>query len=116
MVNILRMYYILVPCTTIRRKKALHVSFSLLFGNSFHVILHSHQKGLRIDYIYPCYMYYLVLIPLKIFTVFLTNFEKMMLKKIESICSFFFFYSFFFFIENCFFINIILKNMRVIRG
>lgn len=90
MVNILRMDYILVPCTTIRRKKALHVSFSLLFGNSFHVILHSHQKGLRI--------HLSMLHVLFGFNTFFNQFRKDDVEKIESIC-----FCFFFYIENCFF-------------
>lgn len=80
-----------------QKKKALHVLFSLLFGNLFHVILHSHQIGLRIH----LYMLH-VLFGFNTFKNiyrFLNNFEKMMLKKLKV-----FVFSFFsFFIENCFY-------------
>lgn len=116
MVNILRMYYILALCTTsIRRKKPYMshlVYYSVIRFMSFSIL----TKSNRIKDILHLSMLH-VLFGFNTFKNiyrFFNQFRKDDVEKIESICSFFFFYSFF--IENCFFINIILKNMHVIRG
>lgn len=80
-----------------QKKKALHVSFSPLFGNSFYVILHSHQIGLRIDHLSMLHVLFGFNTFKNIYRFF-NQFRKDDVEKIESICS-----SFFFYIENCFF-------------
>lgn len=104
--DILRLRYILVFCSIAYQKKIfLHVSFSDIFSNSFHVIVHL-QNGFRVHSSY--YRCHLVLIPLKILPVFFSSFffnqfGKNNVEIIESIRSSLFF-------EDFFFINIVLKH------